>query len=148
MPMSRRADVGRVRAVTPAFLRRWPLPKPAPDSDKNDRGNILIAGGSSPVPGGLILSGLASLRAGAGKLQLAAPGSIATGVGIAVLEALVSPLSQSRDGSLGRMAGRELRKLDDNADAVLIGPGMIDEKLAADFTSAYLGDAPDCPLVI
>jgi yjeF C-terminal region, hydroxyethylthiazole kinase-related len=41
-----------------------------------------------------------------------------------------------------------MRELDGNADAVLIGPGMIDEELAGDFTSAYLGDAPRCPLVI
>lgn len=146
--MLRRADRNRVRAVTPALLRKWPLPKPDPDSDKNARGSVLVAGGSSVVPGGLVLAGLASLRAGAGKLQLAAPESIATAVGLSVLEALVSPLSQSRDGSLGEDAGHELRKLDENADAILIGPGMIDEKLARDFTSAYLGEAPRRPTVI
>ena len=134
--------------VTPAFLRAWPLPKPAPDSDKNGRGTVLVAGGSTLVPGGLILAGLASLRAGAGKLQLAGPRSVATPVSIAVMEALVSPLSETGDGSLGKKAGREMRKLDDSADAVLIGPGMIGEDDAAAFTSAYLADAPRCPLVI
>ncbi|MDQ6717933.1 MAG: NAD(P)H-hydrate dehydratase [Gemmatimonadota bacterium] len=146
--MSRRAEKRRARAVTPAFLRSWPLPKPAPNSDKNSRGTILVAGGSALVPGGLILAGLASLRAGAGKLQLAAPRSVATPVSIAVMEALVSPLSESRGGSPGKAAGREMRTLDDSADAILIGPGMIGESDAAAFTSMYLADAPERPLVI
>jgi len=149
--MSRRADrkrAGKALAVTPALLRGWPLSNPDSDSDKDERGAVLVAGGSRQVPGGLILAGVASLRAGAGKLQLAAPASIAISVGAMVVEASVVPLSESREGSLDKAAGRELRKLDQKTNAVLVGPGMMDPQLASSFLAAYLGEAPKYPLVI
>ncbi len=134
--------------INAALLREWPLPEPDSESDKDDRGTVLVAGGSSEVPGGLILSGLAALRAGAGKLQLAGPKAIAVGVGAVVLEARVFPLSETSGGSPGKDAGKELRDIAAAANAVLIGPGMIDEKLAADFTKAFLRRGPSCSVVI
>jgi len=146
--MSRRDNSGKARRIDAAFLRAWPLPRPDSDSDKNDRGTVLVAGGSSEVPGGIILAGIAALRAGAGKLQLAAPAPIAQAVGISVIEARVFPLTQTRTGSLGRIAAREVTHFSKAADATLIGPGMLDQKLAAIFTGELLRKLPDCPLVI
>lgn len=147
--MSRRDNKsGRARAVNAALLRRWPLPAPDSDTDKEGRGTVLVAGGSGQVPGGLVLSGIAALRAGAGKLQLAAPQSIAVAVGVAVVEAGVVPLSETSDGSLGKRAGRELSEIADSASAVLVGPGMMDDKLAGAFTKEFLRRRPDCPLVL
>ena len=54
-----------------ASLRRWPLPEPDEAGDKNDRGRVLVIGGGRSVPGAIVLSAIAALRAGAGKLQLA-----------------------------------------------------------------------------
>jgi ADP-dependent NAD(P)H-hydrate dehydratase len=144
--MSPRADAAR--RVTPALLRRWPLPRPSSDSDKEDRGAVLVAGGSREVPGALILSALAALRAGAGKLQVAAPVSVAPTLGTLLMEARVVALPESRDGSLGKSAGRMLRSLDDDSSAVLAGPGMIDTGEAASFIKEYLRGTRDCPLVL
>jgi hydroxyethylthiazole kinase-like uncharacterized protein yjeF len=96
----------------------------------------------------LILSGIAALRAGAGKLQLAAPQSIAVSVGVVVPEALVFPLSETPEGSLGKRAGKEVSERAESANAILIGPGMMDEKLAGAFAKDFLRRRPDCPLVI
>jgi ADP-dependent NAD(P)H-hydrate dehydratase len=147
--MSRRASKTRkARVVNPALLRAWPLRSPDSDSDKDDRGTVLVAGGSAQVPGSLILSGVAALRAGAGKLQLAAPKSIALSVGVSVLEARVFPLSETSEGSLGKGAGKELSDLADSVNAVLIGPGMVDDKLAGGFAKRFLRRRPDCAVVI
>lgn len=149
--MSRRdsKDRGRkARVINSALLRGWPLPKPDSDTDKEGRGTVLIAGGSAQVPGGLVLSGVAALRAGAGKLQLAAPQSIAVPVGIAVIEAGVFPLSEASNGSLGKRAGRDLVEVAESANAILIGPGMLDDKVAGAFAKEFLRHRPDCPLVI
>jgi ADP-dependent NAD(P)H-hydrate dehydratase len=147
--MSRRASKTRkARVVNPALLRAWPLRSPDSDSDKDDRGTVLVAGGSAQVPGSLILSGVAALRAGAGKLQLAAPKSIALSVGVSVLEARVFPLSETSEGSLGKGAGKELSDLADSVNAVLIGPGMVDDKLAGRFAKQFLRRRPDCAVVI
>jgi len=151
MQVSPRAEIlkgGRTRAIGAALLRQWPLPKPASDADKEERGSVLIAGGSPEVPGALILSGLASLRAGAGKLQIAAPRGVAASLGTVLMEAGVFPLTTSTDGSLGKKAGRELRKHARSADAVLIGPGTFGDRRSGDFVNAFLGEAPGCPVVI
>ncbi|GGM08358.1 NAD(P)H-hydrate dehydratase [Dactylosporangium sucinum] len=55
--------------ITPGLLRRWPLP--GGEGDKERRGTVLVIGGSRDTPGGVLLAGIAALRAGAGRLQLA-----------------------------------------------------------------------------
>jgi len=115
----------RGRAITRALLRRMPLPPLHGDDDKESRGRVLVVGGSALVPGALLLAGVAALRAGAGKLQLATVRSAATALAIAVPEALVVPLMQSRTGEIaGSRAAAALRKYAGDTDALLLGPGM------------------------
>ncbi len=66
------------RAVTRASLARMPLPHPDAAGDKDARGRVLAVGGSASVPGAILLAGVAALRAGAGKLQLATVASVAS----------------------------------------------------------------------
>ena len=61
----------RTITVTRALLRKWPLPDPTYSGSKEDRGRVLIVGGSRETPGAVQLAGVAALRAGAGKLQIA-----------------------------------------------------------------------------
>src|SRR6185437_13219122 len=64
-------------------LPQCPLPDPNQSSDKNSRGRALIIAGSVAVPGTAMLAGVAALRAGAGKIQLGVPRTIATALGTA-----------------------------------------------------------------
>ena len=64
--------------ITPALLKAWPLPAPPRHSDKEARGRVLTIAGGAQVPGAAILCGLGALRAGAGKLQMAATAPWAT----------------------------------------------------------------------
>ena len=78
------------------LLKSFPLPRLAEDGDKEDRGRALVIGGSREVPGAAILAGVAALRAGAGKLQIATEESVAAVIGAAVPEARIvsgSPLA-------------------------------------------------------
>lgn len=115
----------QTRLITPALLRRMPLPGLDHDDDKESRGRVLVIGGSRQVPGAVLLAGVASLRAGAGKLQLATVRDAAIGLGIAVPEALVVSLPSRRNGEIdgARAIGALLPHVSD-ADAVLVGPGM------------------------
>ena len=102
-----------------------PLPPLASDDDKERRGRVLVIGGSMLVPGAILLAGIAALRAGAGKLQLACVRSAAVSLGLAVPESLVLALPQAPDGEIaGSRAAVALRPYAAEADAVLIGPGM------------------------
>src|SRR4051794_19063344 len=76
--------------VTRELLAGWPLP--APGGDKHSRGTVLVVGGAANSPGGVLLAGLAVLRAGAGRLQLAVAAPAASALAVAVPEAMVVPL--------------------------------------------------------
>ena len=138
----------RPTAVTAPLLRRWPLPQPGDDADKSDRGVVMVAGGSSEVPGALLLSGVAALRAGAGKLQLAAPRSAATSLAVAVPEARVFSLPETSDGYLDRKAGARVVDCAHGADAILVGPGMLNEDATRGFVDELVRRVGDKQLVI
>ena len=115
----------RHREITEASLRRTPLPPLDGDGDKEERGRVLVIGGSRQVAGAMLLAGVATLRAGAGKLQMATVASAAPLLGMSVPEALVVALPESRAGEIaGRRAVPLLREHVSGADAILVGPGL------------------------
>jgi ADP-dependent NAD(P)H-hydrate dehydratase len=133
-----------VRTVTPALLRGWALPPPG--SDKHDRGSVLVVGGAARTPGAVMLAGLAALRAGAGKLQMAVAEPAAVPLAIAVPEAMVVPLPCDRaSGSVEADAAGAVRDLAARADVVCLGPGLDDAErtaaLVADLLLDLEGDA-------
>jgi hydroxyethylthiazole kinase-like uncharacterized protein yjeF len=87
---------------------------------------VLVVAGSPELPGTAILSSTATLRAGAGKLQIATVGSIAPHVGVAVPEARVIALPETQAGGIDPSAAERLAELAAHCRAVLIGPGMAD----------------------
>jgi len=118
-------------AVTRALLRRLQLPRLDDEGDKEERGRVLVVGGSSQVAGAVLLAGVAALRAGAGKLQLATVTSAAPTIGIAVPEAMVIALPQARTGEIaGSRAHDALAEPVARTNALLVGPGMSSERAA------------------
>lgn len=101
--------------ITPRLLRDWPLPDPR--GDKLSRGTVLVVGGARFTPGAVLLAGVAALRAGAGRLQLAVEASTAPALSIAVPEAKVIGLPDNDD---------LLAELAAEADVLLVGPGLDD----------------------
>ena len=145
--MSARAS-GRAVAVTPALLRKWPLPQPGTDADKEDRGIAMVIGGASQVPGALALAGIAALRAGAGKLQIGAPASAAIPLGVAIPEARIFALPENGDGYLDGKAGLAAAQCVGQVSAVLIGPGMLNEDAIRDFIGALIPSVSRRPVVL
>ena len=108
-----------------------PLPQPGSDDDKDARGQVLVIGGSTQVAGAVLLAGVAALRSGAGKLQLATVASAAPALGMAVPEALVIALRASRAGEIaGKHAQAALAEHVGRVNAVLAGPGMSSDRAA------------------
>jgi ADP-dependent NAD(P)H-hydrate dehydratase len=124
--------------VTNASLYAWPLPMPSQDGDKEQRGRILIIGGSREIPGAILLAATASLRAGAGKMAIATGASVAQLVAVAIPEARVISLPESDDGGFLAHAAETIAPLVKSSDAVLIGPGMQDEAAAGAFIMGLL----------
>jgi ADP-dependent NAD(P)H-hydrate dehydratase len=135
-------------AIEPELLRSWPIPLDA-DDDKNGRGTVLVIGGSARTPGAVELAGVAALRSGAGKLQLATVTSVAAALSIAVPEALVESLPESADGAIE--ADQDLGRLEDRvrqADAILFGPGLEDLERSARLLRWVVERVGDAVLVI
>jgi ADP-dependent NAD(P)H-hydrate dehydratase len=131
-------------------LKRHPLP-PIEAGDKNSRGKLLIIAGTREIPGAAIICANAALRAGAGKIGIAAVASIAPQLGIAVPEARVFALAERRDGNLVSSSVRQVAELTSKYDAVVAGPGIgptpIAAKLAAELCGATLPVALDAALL-
>jgi len=124
--------------ITPQVLRRWRLPQPDEGGDKEERGRVLVVGGAPEMPGAIILAATAALRAGAGKLQIAAPRSIAQTVAAAVPESRVFALPETKTGTIAVSAAVEIAIHANEAQAVLVGPGMSDEAAATRLMEALL----------
>lgn len=134
-------------AVTPELLADWPLPHISADSDKEDRGRLLVLAAGAQVAGATLLTAVAALRAGAGKLQVCAPASLATALALALPEALLIPAPETRAGELAPEAAETIGDALDRCDAVACGPGMLD-KAAAGALARRLADAEGPTLVI
>lgn len=129
---------GMVTPVTEGLLRSMPLPRHQEGEDKDARGRVLVIGGSVEMPGGALLAGLAALRAGAGKLQVATCRSVAPQLAVAVPEARVSGLEETPEGGISAAAAALLAGRCERSDAVLLGPGMMDAEAVALLTGRLL----------
>jgi hydroxyethylthiazole kinase-like uncharacterized protein yjeF len=129
------------------MLRRWPLPAPAPDGDKEDRGRVLVVGGSREMPGSVALTCEAALRAGAGKVQVLVPAPAAPVVAGLVPEAWVGAAAADRDGGFTRigLAAALPRR---PAHAAVIGPGLGDERQGRIVAAAMATATAALPTVV
>jgi hydroxyethylthiazole kinase-like uncharacterized protein yjeF len=116
--------VSEPEIVDAEWLKRNPLPHHPDDGDKEDRGRLLAVGGSKELPGAVLLAGVAALRAGAGKLQIATAESIAVQVGVAVPECRVIGLRETEEGCIATSEVDRILKWAGDAQAVLLGCGL------------------------
>lgn len=135
-------------AITRAWLRRHPLPRPDDAGDKRSRGQVLVVAGANEMPGAALLCAVGTLRAGAGRLQVATTARAAPLVASAVPEARVIALPETRGGALSAAAGARLAELGAEADAVVVGPGMLEAASTSRMLARWLAGLPAIPVVI
>jgi ADP-dependent NAD(P)H-hydrate dehydratase len=136
------------RKVTAKSLNRWPLPKIDPSADKDSRGQVLVVGGGIETPGAVLLSAIAALRAGAGKLAIAVPESIALPLALRIPEARVIPLPRSKSGSFGPAALRKVEPLLPSVSALLLGPGLPQDPKSVGLANTLLKSAAETPTIL
>ncbi|MBK1660503.1 NAD(P)H-hydrate dehydratase [Paracraurococcus ruber] len=127
--------------VTEAVLRARPLPRHEEGEDKDSRGRALVIAGSREVPGGALLAALGTLRAGAGKVRIATCRSVAVPLALAMPEARVIGLAETAAGGIAPAEAAGLAARAEEADAVLVGPGMTDADAAEALAGALLARA-------
>jgi hydroxyethylthiazole kinase-like uncharacterized protein yjeF len=130
------------------LLRRFPLPHHPDDGDKEERGRALIVAGSRELAGAAYLAGIAALRAGAGKLQIATAQSISVQLGVAIPEARVIGLEETEEGCLAASSIEPLLKWAEGAQAIMMGCGLQHGPPLEEMLDALLASGLDRPLVL
>ena len=128
-----------------AALSAHPLPR-AGNGGKESKGRILVIAGSRDVPGAALLAATAAMRAGAGKLAIATVESVAVALGVAMPEAMVTGLPETRSGGFAATAVPALAKLAEDRDAIVAGPGVRPTAACQDIAAALL--AAEAPIAL
>ena len=124
-------------ALTKAELQKHPLP-PVIEASKNERGRLLVVAGSRNTPGSAAITAIAAMRAGCGKVSIATVESMAPHIALAVPEALILGLAETREGAFARSAIRAVVERSGDYDAVVVGPGMKQSSLCSNLAAALL----------
>lgn len=119
-------------------LRRWPLPPLSDGADKEERGRIVVIAGSREIPGAAVLAATAALRVGAGKLAIATGASVATPMAFAMPESRVIALPETAGGGFDPAGAPRLEAAVKAADAVVLGPGLMDRDATCAFVARLL----------
>lgn len=135
-------------AVTPSVLRELALPGAEDSTHKGMRGRVLVVAGAAETPGAALLAGIAALRGGAGVLQVATARSVARQLAVAVPEARVIGLDETPDGDISGDNHERVRELAAGADAVLIGPGLMDADALTTLVGALLAPGLECRVAV
>lgn len=138
----------RATLINKNVLRKMPLPQPLEGGDKEERGRVLVVGGGRETPGAVLLAGEAALRAGAGKLQVAAGASVAPLVAAHIPEARVFALEETKAGRLSKSACASLAGHVAEAQCVCVGPGMIEDESVVAFVEGTLRLCRDVAVVL
>jgi hydroxyethylthiazole kinase-like uncharacterized protein yjeF len=100
------------------------IPRKRRDSSKYRAGSVLIVGGSRGLTGAPMLAALASFRADAGYVTVAAPESTLPVLETGLLEVVKRPLPDDSSGRLLPRAADAVMEAAEKAGAVAIGPGL------------------------
>ena len=136
MPLDARA----VRAV----LKLLP-----PGAGKEQRGRVLVVGGSLRYPGAIVLASRAAARCGAGVVTVAAARSVAEALAASDPNLTFFPLAEAQPGVVATAAAAQLTTvLGEKIKAMLIGPGLSHGTGTDEFVAAVLRNAKGVPTVI
>lgn len=113
-----------VEGLDARWMRAHPLAPPG-DQGKHARGQVLVVGGGAELVGAAMLAGVAALRAGAGKLQVAVASAAVAPLSIALPEARILAIPDDQSGA----ALDHVLQHAQRCDALLVGPGMIDDPM-------------------
>ncbi len=122
------ADIGLEARDTEAKLATVELlqavPRRREQDNKYSAGHVLVVGGSRGLTGAPSLSARAAMRADAGYVTVAAPGSTLPVLERRLLEAVKRPLPDDGDGVVAAGAVDIVLALAERASALAIGPGL------------------------
>jgi hydroxyethylthiazole kinase-like uncharacterized protein yjeF len=97
-------------------------------TNKDERGKIFIIAGSHEMPGPAMLAGLAALRAGAGKVQIATAESVSTQLIPHFPEARIFAIKEKSRGVFHHSEVDSIAEKANLCSVILIGPGLFNSE--------------------
>jgi NAD(P)H-hydrate epimerase len=135
------------RSITANINEPLTLPSRPEDGHKTSFGDVLFIAGASGYLGAPYFSAMSFLKTGGGYARLAAPASVVNILGSGGSEIVFIPLKETKSGSIAKNNNRELIKLSQKADFVVIGPGLSLEEETQELIRELIGTI-DKPLLI
>lgn len=106
-----------------------------PDSRKGDNGKVLVIGGSIQFAGSPALSAMSALRTGVDIVTVAAPMEVGQSINSRYPDLLTK---KYKGDYLYPKFAKEVAKLGEEYDSILIGPGISSDRTAQKFVSNFL----------
>jgi NAD(P)H-hydrate epimerase len=114
------------------------MPLRDPRGHKGTFGQVAIVAGSPGLTGAACLAAESALRSGAGSVKLYVPEGVWPICAAKLTEVMVFPVPQSAAGTFGPESIAALRRELDQADSVLLGPGLSMREPAVRFVREIL----------
>lgn len=119
------------------------------DAGKDQRGRVVIVGGSARYPGALLIACRAALRCGAGVVTAAAARSVTEQVAGLDPNVTLFPLAEAQPGAVAVGAAAQLSQfLGERIRALVVGPGLAHSTSTDEFVLAVLRNARSVPTVV
>jgi hydroxyethylthiazole kinase-like uncharacterized protein yjeF len=113
-----------VELITPEMVSSL-LPFRKPDGHKGDFGKLFVLAGSVGLTGAAAMAAKSALRCGCGLVKVGCPRTVLPTIASLAMEATTWPLPDvAKKGALALRGLGEIRKLAEEHDAIIIGPGL------------------------
>ena len=123
-----------------------PLP---PNAGKEQRGRVLVVGGSMRYPGAVVLAARAAARCGAGVVTVASARSVVDAIAGQDPNLTFFPLAEAQPGVVATASAAQLvAVLGERVKAMLLGPGLSHATGTDEFVGAMLRNARGTPTVV
>ena len=120
-----------------------------PSAGKEQRGRVVVVGGSLRYPGAIVLAARAAARCGAGVVTVASARSVVESVAGSQPDLTFFSLAEAQPGVVATAAAAQLTTvLGEKVRAMLIGPGLSHASGTDEFVAAVLRNVHGIPTVI
>ncbi len=145
-PQEITGEAGRISVPSPKEMAAL-LPPRGPESFKQSVGRVLVVAGSAGMSGAAAMCAISALRAGAGIVTLAAPGSLTDILAIKLTEIMTESLAETLDRTLAIESADEVLNMAKDFDLLVLGPGISGNVETFEAVRRIAGEAP-IPLVV
>ncbi len=145
-PQEITGEAGHISIPSPKEMAPL-LPPRGPEVFKQSVGRVLVVAGSAGMSGAAAMCAMSALRAGAGIVTLAAPGSLTDILAVKLTEVMTKSLPETLDRTLAIDSADTVLEMAKDFDLLIMGPGVSGNVETFEAVRRITGEVP-IPLVL